>query len=133
LKGTLVGLLLIAVAPFVPLQSVSAQDTGMVSGRVDDGTTLRPVQDVAVSVAGSQPTLTDNGGYFVVADVAAGPRALPLNHFGYGEHTESVVVTAGAEFSVEIRLSAQASNSHLLWWRLRRRMLRSAVGRPAAA
>lgn len=102
----LLGLLLTALSA-VPL---SAQDlaTGIVSGRVSDSGTLRPVAGFEVAIAGIGTTVTDAEGFFAIDDVPVGPRELTLTHLAYGRHVRDVLVERGGGLLLDVRVSARA-------------------------
>lgn len=78
---------------------------GTVSGRVEDGGTLRPLSAVQVSIGSlGIGTLTDGSGRFVLNEVPAGTHDVEFQLIGFGRVVESVTVTSGASVQLEIQM-----------------------------
>ena len=88
---------------------LTAQEVGNLIGRVIDAQQGRPLPGVQVSVLGSgSSTVTDESGTFRLPDLPPGPALLQVGLLGYGTHMESVIIEAGGELSIQVRLSPQA-------------------------
>ncbi|MDA0329220.1 MAG: carboxypeptidase regulatory-like domain-containing protein [Gemmatimonadetes bacterium] len=101
---------LVVAVLFGPLDSTPllSQEVGIVSGRVVDAAQGSPLSGVLVTLSGANPTATDSEGFFAVYEVPAGPVRLALSHLGFGDHEEVVLVEAGDELSLLIRMSLAA-------------------------
>ncbi len=111
MKTRLIFTLLTLCIAFV---EVSAQDGGVIRGRVTDADTGEPLSDVNITAKGPglpEPagTVTDPEGRYTIDGLPAGLYELTVSHVGYGgAHRKGVRVQIGAtvrlDFSLEIRL-----------------------------
>ena len=99
---------IVALALSFPADNAGAQETGVVSGQVVDAESGRGVTGVLVVVGDAPATITNQGGYFAVANIPVGRQIVQLTHLGYGEHAEDVLVEPDLELSLTIRLSVEA-------------------------
>lgn len=90
----------------LPFAAVAAQETGVVSGRVVDATSLLGVEGAAVMVVGTsiRSTTGSDGGY-MLRGVAVGRAAIRAQAVGFAPRTQSVDVRGSAEASLEFKLS----------------------------
>ena len=73
-----------------------AQGTGTVTGVVTDQASQRGVQDMQVSVVGTQRgAVSDASGRYTITGVPAGSRVIRARRVGYAPLSRTVVVTAG--------------------------------------
>src|SRR5688572_2677064 len=74
-------LALLLLAPTGCARSLSAQETGTLTGMVLDRATRRPLPDVVILVQGTQMgTSTGADGRFRIADIPTGPHLLLVQH-----------------------------------------------------
>jgi hypothetical protein len=99
---------IVALALSSAVDTAAAQETGVVSGQVVDAESGRAVTGVLIVIGDAPATITNQGGYFAVADVPVGRQFVQLTHLGYGEHAQDVLVEPDVELSLTIRLSVQA-------------------------
>ncbi|HEY6207877.1 MAG TPA: SusC/RagA family TonB-linked outer membrane protein [Gemmatimonadales bacterium] len=92
----------------VPL---GAQDTtGVVTGKVLDGTTQQPVSNVEVAIAGTpHRELSHADGSFLVNGIPPGAYRLRATRIGYGSQVQDVTITAGGTTTVQITLLPAAA------------------------
>lgn len=84
----------------------AAQQTGMLSGSVQDATTARSLEAARVNIlALNMGTLTNQQGRFQLANVPAGTHELRVEYLGYETVTEEVVVRPGETTTVSIDLT----------------------------
>jgi hypothetical protein len=87
----------------------AAAQTGIVTGRVEDAQTARPISDASVQIAGTLlGALTDGQGAFRITGVPTGNRTLRVTHLAYGARTVALEVDADEPMSVRVRLSETA-------------------------
>jgi len=83
---------------------------GTVSGRVTDAKTSKPIPTVAVFLEGTRwRTSTGEDGAYHLTDVAAATYTLTASRIGYTKQTQSVTVAAGQDVTVDVALSAAAT------------------------
>ena len=94
-----------AVAPAL----VSAQETGVVRGRVTDAATGQPVPEVRITVTGLSLEVTSgaNGEYLLPA-VATGPHEVVARRVGFAAARQTVEVAAGQTAAADFTLRAVA-------------------------
>ncbi len=100
--------LLAAVATLAFPAMASAQQTGLVGGRVVDAASGEPVGGVLVRVDDVAPTLSDHRGLFELARVPVGEWGISFEHLAYGIHARTIVVRAGEETAILVEISAEA-------------------------
>jgi outer membrane receptor protein involved in Fe transport len=83
---------------------------GTVNGRVTDAKTGKAVPNVSVYLEGTRwrATTGEDGSYRLV-DVTAGTYTLMASRIGFAKQSQSVTVTAGQEATVNVELSAAAT------------------------
>jgi len=91
--------------------SLGAQDsTGVVTGKVTDGTTQQPLPNVEVAVVGTpHRQLTKSDGAFLLSGVPGGVHRLRASRIGYGSQVQDVTVTVGQATSVPLTLIPAAA------------------------
>jgi len=90
---------------------VAAQTEGSIRGTVVSRADQRPIADARVFVAGTNRASGTNAkGEYLIANVPAGTHVVRARMIGFGESTDTVVVTAGevatADFSLEAKVMA---------------------------
>lgn len=100
----LLAIVVVLAAPAI----VSAQETGLVGGRVVDAASGEPVEGVMVRVDEVAPTLSDDRGLFELARVPVGEWGISFQHLAYGTHERTVTVRAGEETAILAEISAEA-------------------------
>ncbi len=84
----------------------SAQQYGIITGRVVDRATSSPLIGAQVVVAGTtRGTVTNQEGRFAIPQVPAGERQVQVTHLGYKGASQSVTVSAGATATINFELS----------------------------
>jgi iron complex outermembrane receptor protein len=95
--------ILVALTP-----SLSAQDTGAVTGTVSDAATKAPLPGVSIFVQGSQvPSSTDAEGRYTLS-LTPGSHILLFHIGGYAAGEASLSVTAGGSHTQDITLTQDA-------------------------
>ncbi len=104
----LTGAMAVALAFFLA-GSLSAQQTGTVTGAVVNGETGEPMSNVQISVTGTGlGSITNNDGRFLILNVPAGTHEVVAQLIGFAERRQTVTVTAGQSLVVNLTLYAQA-------------------------
>jgi TonB-dependent starch-binding outer membrane protein SusC len=86
-----------------------AQATGAITGRVVDGTTQRPLTAVSVVIEGMQRgVVTRADGGFLLTAVPEGAHRVRASQIGYGPQVVEVTVTAGQTATAQFSLQPQA-------------------------
>jgi outer membrane receptor protein involved in Fe transport len=81
------------------------QETGVITGRVTDAGTGRPLSGVQVAVDGTQlGSLTNDEGRYMIAGVPAGARSVRAILLGFREERRSVNLQAGASVVLDFGL-----------------------------
>ncbi|MDB4886886.1 MAG: TonB-linked outer membrane protein SusC/RagA family [Gemmatimonadetes bacterium] len=89
---------------------LAAQGTGSVTGVVTDAGTQRPVQDVQVSVTGTQRgALTDASGRFTIVGVPSGAHEVRARRVGYAPIGRTVTVPASGTATVNFTITQAVS------------------------
>lgn len=91
--------------------SLTAQQTGTITGRVVDAANGEPVIGAAVRVEGAPKmgAMTNVSGSFTIRNVPAGAVSFVVTSVGYGSKTiEKVMVRAGATTTQDVSLAGQA-------------------------
>lgn len=102
-------ILLLATAVTLAAPAVmSAQETGLVGGRVVDAASGEPVGGVLVRVNDVTPALSDDRGLFELARVPVGEWGISFQHLAYGTHDRTIVVRAGEETAILAEISVEA-------------------------
>jgi TonB-dependent starch-binding outer membrane protein SusC len=99
--AALLGMLLFAV----PLHA--QETTGIVTGQIVDGESLRPLPGVAVRIA-DRSALTGRNGRFAVDRVPAGTHTLTATRIGYADVSGPVTVVAGQTVNVDLAMESEA-------------------------
>ena len=103
---TAIGLALTMTVP----DSLSAQGTGRIRGRVTDADDKSALPAVQISVVGtSTGAVTGATGQYVITGLNAGPVTLRVRRIGYTSKTQDVVVVAGGEVVADIIMSRAAT------------------------
>lgn len=101
-----VGAVAVAVSSLATAVPLSAQATGVVTGRVSDAASSQPVAGVQVTLVGTNRGAVTNGeGTYTLRGVAPGSYTLRALRIGYAEVGGAVVVRAGQ--TVTLNLSAR--------------------------
>ncbi len=101
--GTLAAVLAGAGSP------LSAQQPGVVQGRVTSQATGQPISGVQVYVENEGlGTLSDQDGVFHITGVPAGEHVIATQRIGFGRSSQTVTVQPGATVTVNFLLSEQA-------------------------
>lgn len=87
---------------------LSAQQTGVVGGRVVDAASGEPVEGVLVTVNGVTPALSDDRGLFEFPRVPVGEHGISFQHLAYGTHHRTVVVRVDEETAIRAAISVEA-------------------------
>lgn len=96
-------------AALLPVSTAAAQGGGVVTGRIVDESTNRPLVGATVTIVGTAlGDISNAQGDFRVENVPAGPRQVRVSVLGYGAETQEVTVAAGATASVNFALSLSA-------------------------
>ncbi len=86
---------------------ISAQSTGMISGRVSNSATGSYLSNAQVSVTGTDlATTTVSGGRYVLANVPAGTVSVTVNYTGLDPMTQDVNVSAGGSATLDFGLTS---------------------------
>ena len=100
-------LLSILVLSIAGPSALRAQST--ITGRVTQGSTLRPLAAAQVSVPGTGVGgLTNNEGRFLLLNVPAGARTVRVEIIGYATRESAVSVAAGQTLSLDFELETMA-------------------------
>jgi hypothetical protein len=95
--------------PLVTASALSAQQTGTLSGRFQDEASLGGIASVIVRIASTDlSALSDAEGRFQIRGVPAGSQVVLLQHVAYGERVDTVLIRAGQEARLDLRLSMRA-------------------------
>jgi TonB-dependent starch-binding outer membrane protein SusC len=87
----------------------TAQQAGVVTGRVTDARSGAPVSSAQVFIVDTQlGTLTDAEGNFRIANVGAGQRQIRVINIGYRSETQTVSVAAGQTARADFQLAISA-------------------------
>ncbi len=99
------------VAGLVWAAQLAAQDsTGVITGKVVDGTNQQPLVNVEVALAGTpHRELTKSDGTFLLTGIRAGVYRLRATRIGFGSQVQDVTVTAGGSTTVEITMQPSAA------------------------
>jgi TonB-linked SusC/RagA family outer membrane protein len=93
-----------------PLQTLAAQATGTIRGRVTETGTQRPVSQAQVTIVGSQiGGLTGQNGEYTIANVPAGQRTVRARRIGFTAIERSVTVTAGGTVTADFAIAQSAT------------------------
>ena len=108
--GLLVGLALHLV-PVSPLSYLEAQQTATISGTVSDATSLRPIAQARLSVAGtSLVAFSDGQGRYALSNVPVGEGEIEvrLERLGYQPVARTLLVAAGQSVTADFDLVVSA-------------------------
>lgn len=82
---------------------------GVVTGRVTDAATGRPLDGARVSVVGTQLAAAANAdGRFTITGVPVGQHTVRVSRIGFAPLTQTVGVTAGQRATITVAMTAQA-------------------------
>jgi TonB-linked SusC/RagA family outer membrane protein len=99
-----------ALAVLLLPAGLAAQGAGSVTGVVTDAGTQRPVQDVQVSVTGTQRgALTDASGRYTIAGVPAGSHEIRARRVGYAPIGRTVIVPASGSVTANFTITQAVS------------------------
>lgn len=134
---------LLLVLTLVPLQA-HAQETGVISGRVVDAQSARPLVSAQVSIEGGAGTLTNVDGRYILRGVPVGVHEVRVQVIGYANKTiTGVAVGPGRPATLDITMETAAlelegltvsaaaergSTSSLLMERARATVVQDAIG-----
>jgi TonB-dependent starch-binding outer membrane protein SusC len=103
------GLALLFAAALLPA-SARSQQPGVVTGRVLERGTLKPIPDATVIVVGSGiAARTNQDGVYRLSAVAQGPLILRATRIGYAAASQTVTVGAAGNDAVDFQLSQVAT------------------------
>lgn len=99
------------VAGLVWTAQLAAQDsTGVITGKVVDGTNQQPLVNVEVALAGTpNRALTKSDGTFLLSAIRAGSYRLRATRIGFGSSVQDVTVTAGGSSTADITMQPAAA------------------------
>src|SRR5690606_13765872 len=98
-------LAVLCAAALLPV-STAAQQNGVVTGRIVDESTQRPLVGATVTIVGTAlGDISNAQGEFRVENVPAGPRQVRASVLGYGAETQEVTVAMGATATANFELS----------------------------
>lgn len=81
---------------------------GIITGRVIEAGTRRPLNSAQVYVPGAQVgTLTNEDGRYTITGVPAGPRLVRVESIGYGTTERAVTVVAESEVEIDFEVRQQ--------------------------
>lgn len=89
----------------LPMQAQA--QTGTVTGRILDATSMRPLAGATVDAGGRQ-ALSNADGRFLVTNVEVGVQLVRVQLLGYADATAEVTVSAGQTTVVDIEMTTQA-------------------------
>jgi TonB-linked SusC/RagA family outer membrane protein len=102
-------LALAVAAAFLP-SAARAQQQGMVTGRVLERGTLKPIPDATVIIVGSGIAVrTNENGIYRLSGVAAGPLTLRATRIGFAAGSQTVTVGAAGNEGVDFQLGQVAT------------------------
>ncbi len=89
--------------------TISAQNTGSVSGRVVDAASLRPLADAQVIIAGTGlGTLSNAQGAYLIQNVPPGELTIQVVILGYGTQEQTATLAPGGVAHVDFSLGQDA-------------------------
>src|SRR5688572_26719792 len=90
--------------------SLSAQlTTGTLTGRLLDETSGQGISNVVVRIDGTQlSAVSGTDGRFLISAVPTGTRAVSLQHVAYGQRVDTVLIRAGQEVRLDVRMAMRA-------------------------
>lgn len=101
----------ILVSPSVSKDSLSGKQGGYVKGQVVDSASGRGIKGVAVSVSGeSLMVITDDNGFFTLANVPAGKQVVMFKLLGYRSASRTVEVSGSGTSSINVTLTESAAS-----------------------
>src|SRR6478752_4932666 len=104
---------LVALILLLSLETLQAQSTQTIRGRVLDEVSQTPLIGVNIVISINNETLgttSDADGYYRIEKVPVGRQTLRISYIGYEEQTLSnVVVTAGKEVVLNFKLTESIS------------------------
>lgn len=90
--------------------SLSAQQTGTITGRVTDSASAQPLASVTVTVEGTDRRgITRPDGGYTITLVPAGSHQVRARRIGYGTREQAISMTAGGTVTVNLSIPAQAA------------------------
>jgi TonB-linked SusC/RagA family outer membrane protein len=99
----------LAAALLLGAPSLSAQQTGTVTGRVTDAQGGAPIASVQIYIEGlNLGALTQQNGRYLLVNVPAGTHTVTAARIGYGTVTSEVTVGAGATVVQDLVLAQEA-------------------------
>lgn len=102
---------IMALALFLAIPAIAAAQTGVVTGRVVDAQSGRPLTNAQISIVGTGlGGLSGSSGQYTVARVPAGTQTVRVEILGYAPQEETVTVSSGQTATADFRLSQDAIN-----------------------
>src|SRR5690606_8982100 len=87
----------------------AAQAQGTITGRVTQGSTMRPLAGAQVSIPGSGiGALANNEGRYLLVNVPVGQHTVRVEIIGFGTQEQQVTVAQGQTASLDFQLETQA-------------------------
>lgn len=86
----------------------SAQERGLIGGRVIDAASGEPVGGVLVRMDAVAPALSDDLGVFELTGVPVGEWGISFRHLAYGTYERTIVARAGEETAILATISTEA-------------------------
>ena len=109
-NGSVRRLLLAALVLPLALPAFAQSATGVVTGRVTDRNTQRPLGSVQVRVGGTpRATITDDAGNYRLTGVPVGTIQVTAQRIGYGPQTRTVVVSAAGVATADFTIAVSAA------------------------
>lgn len=95
--------------PLLTASALSAQQTGTLAGRFQDEASLGGIASVIVRVASTDlSALSDAEGRFQIRNIPVGSQVVLVQHVAYGERVDTVLIRAGQEARLDLRLAMRA-------------------------
>ena len=99
----------LALACFALPGSATSQATGQIQGQITDATSMAPLSDAQISLAGlGLGVISNNAGRFLIPNVPAGSHTLRAELIGYAAATRDVEVRPGEATTVSLSLRETA-------------------------
>ncbi|WP_373057841.1 TonB-dependent receptor domain-containing protein [Gemmatimonas sp.] len=102
--------LLALLAAMLPAESLRAQSTGTIAGRITDERTGQPLPGAQIFVEVNRASRSDQDGRYRLGEVAAGSRIVSVRMIGYANKEVPITVTAGQTLTTNITLAVRPLN-----------------------